>query len=438
MGPLPELGKWVRLEVSCEDVGLNPGEVLNGWAFTQHDGTVYWDHAGLVTKTPQDGQGYQSLLAWESAQKAIKKSTLPADVQAALKVKPDKRTPEQQKTIQQYFIENVHAGSQPLFALLRKEVAQFESELADVRKAMASTMIMADQPGERETFVLTRGQYDLPDKSQKVEPGVPKVLPPLPEDAPKNRLALARWLVSPQHPLTARVAVNGYWQRYFGTGIVKTSEDFGSQGEWPSHPELLDWLATEFMQTGWNVKKMQKLMVMSHAYRQDSQVSPKLFARDPENRLLARGPRFRLDAEMIRDSALSISGLLVEKIGGKSVKPYQPPGLWEAVGYTTSNTAKFTKDSGNDLYRRSVYIFWKRTSPPPSMSTLDAPSREACTVRRAQDQHPAASPLAFERHPIRRSSTAFGRTSHRRRRKDHRRPHHARLPPGDRASSFAA
>ena len=247
---------------------------------------------------------------------------------------------------------------------------------------------MADQPNPRETYVLTRGQYDQPDKSQKVEPGVPAVLPPLPKDAPPNRLALARWLVDPQHPLTARVTVNRYWQRFFGTGIVKTAEDFGSQGDWPSHPALLDWLATEFIDSGWNVKQIQKLIVMSHTYRQDSHVSPRLAARDPENRLLARGPRFRLDAEAIRDNALAVSGMLVEKIGGKSVKPYQPLGLWKAVGYTSSNTANFRKDAGNALYRRSVYTFWKRTSPPPSMSTFDAPSREACTVRRARTNTP--------------------------------------------------
>ena len=387
-GPLPEPGKWVRLEVAAGDVGLKPGDVINGWAFTQHDGTVYWDHAGIVTRTPQDGQGYRSLLAWESAQKAIKKSTLPAEVQAVLKIEADKRTAEQQATLKNYFIEHVHVDSQPLFAPHRQEIAKLQSELDALRSQMASTMIMADTPGMRETFVLTRGQYDQPDKSQKVEPGVPAVLPALPEDAPKNRLALAHWLASPDHPLTARVAVNRYWQHYFGTGIVKTAEDFGSQGEWPSHPDLLDWLATEFVKSGWNVKHMQKRIVMSHAYRQDSEVSPELFARDPENRLIARGPRFRLDAEMIRDNALSVSGLLVEKIGGKSVKPYQPPGLWEAVGYTSSNTARFKKDDGDALYRRSVYTFWKRTSPPPSMSTFDAPSREACTVRRARTNTP--------------------------------------------------
>lgn len=388
MGDLPERGKWVRLEVSAADVGLKPGETINGWAFTQHDGTVYWDRAGIVTEIPQAGQGYRSLLAWEAAQKKIKKSTLPGDVQTALKVAPEKRNAQQTGTLKNYFIEHVFPDSQPLFAPLRKEIAQIETQIAALQKTMSSTMIMADQPNKRETFVLTRGQYDQPDKSQKVEPGVPGVLPELPKDAPSNRLGFARWLVDPAHPLTARVAVNRYWQRYFGTGIVKTAEDFGSQGEWPSHPELLDWLATEFVESRWNIKHMQKLMVMSQAYRQSSNSTPELVAHDPGNRLIARGPRFRLDAEAIRDSALFISGLLVEQVGGKSVKPYQPSGLWKAVGYTNSNTANFKKDDGNALYRRSVYTFWKRTSPPPSMSTFDAPSREACTVRRARTNTP--------------------------------------------------
>lgn len=388
MGELPKLGEWVRLEVAAADVGLKPGETINGWAFTQHDGTVYWDHAGLITETPQAGQGYRSLLAWEDAQKKIKKSNLPAEVQAALKVARDKRNAQQTETIKHYFLEHVYPDSQPLFAPLRKEIAQLETQIAAIEKSMSSTMIMADQPNMRETYVLTRGEYDQPDKSQKVEPGVPDVLPDLPPNAPSNRLGLARWLVDSDHPLTARVAVNRYWQRYFGTGIVKTAEDFGSQGEWPSHPELLDWLATEFIDSGWNIKHMQKLMVMSHAYRQSSRTTPELVAGDPENRLIARGPRFRLDAEMIRDNALAMSGLLVEKIGGESVKPYQPAGLWEAVGYTNSNTANFKKDEGNALFRRSVYTFWKRTSPPPSMSTFDAPSRESCTVRRARTNTP--------------------------------------------------
>jgi hypothetical protein len=214
------------------------------------------------------------------------------------------------------------------------------------------------------------------------------MLPALPEGAPANRLGLARWLVDPRHPLMARVVVNRFWQHYFGIGLVKTAEDFGAQGERPSHPELLDWLASEFISSGWDVKHLQKLIVMSHAYRQSSQATPELLARDPENRLLARGPRFRLDAEVVRDAALASSGLLVEKIGGRSVKPYQPDGVWEAVAFLGSNTGVYKADPGEGLYRRSLYTFWKRTSPPASMSTFDAPSRETCTMRRPRTNTP--------------------------------------------------
>jgi hypothetical protein len=204
-----------------------------------------------------------------------------------------------------------------------------------------------------------------------------------------NRLGLAKWLVDPANPLTARVAVNRYWQLHFGTGIVKTAEDFGSQGEPPSHPELLDWLATEFVRSNWDVKAMQRLMVTSTAYRQSSHVTPDLQERDPENRLLARGPRFRLPAEMVRDNALAVSGLLVEKVGGASVMPYQPKGLWEETAYGDVYTAQtYEQGHGDDLYRRSMYTFWKRTSPPPALITFDAPDREKCTARRAVTNTP--------------------------------------------------
>jgi hypothetical protein len=199
------------------------------------------------------------------------------------------------------------------------------------------------------------------------------------------------WLVDPGHPLTARVTVNRIWQQYFGTGIVKTTEDFGSQGEWPSHPELLDWLATEFVASGWDVKHIHRLILTSATYRQASNASLELYARDPENRLLARGSRYRWDAEVLRDNALSISGLLVDEIGGRGVKPYQPEGVWEAVGYTTSNTVNFLQDHGSALYRRSLYTFWKRTAPPPAMQIFDAPSREVCVARRPRTNTPAGA-----------------------------------------------
>ncbi|HEY2951174.1 MAG TPA: DUF1553 domain-containing protein, partial [Verrucomicrobiae bacterium] len=220
----------------------------------------------------------------------------------------------------------------------------------------------------------------------KVEPGVPSILPPLPGGAPTNRLGLARWLVHPSHPLTARVTVNRFWQQYFGVGLVKTVEDFGAQGEAPSHRELLDWLATEFVRSGWDVKRMQRLIVTSAAYRQSSKFTPHLFARDSENRLLARGPRYRVDAEVVRDTALAVSGLLVEQRGGKSVKPYEPPGLWEAVSFNSAQ--KYVPDKGEGQYRRSLYTYWKRQSPPPNMLLFDAPTREYCSVRRSRSNTP--------------------------------------------------
>ena len=202
---------------------------------------------------------------------------------------------------------------------------------------------------------------------------------------PKTRLGLAKWIVDPENPLTARVAVNRYWQMYFGNGLVKTAEDFGSQGESPSHPELLDWLATEFIDSGWDIKAMQKLIVMSSAYRQSSRVTNELLEKDPENRLIARGPRYRLNGQSIRDQALAVSGLLVERIGGPPVMPYQPEGLWDEVsvkGY------KYIVGDGDDLYRRSMYTFWRRTVPPPSMMNFDNASREACSVLTARTNTP--------------------------------------------------
>jgi hypothetical protein len=236
----------------------------------------------------------------------------------------------------------------------------------------------------RDTFMLARGEYDK--VGDKVVPGVPSILPPMPKDAPANRLGLAQWLTAPDHPLTARVTVNRFWQQYFGVGFVKTAEDFGVQGERPSHPDLLDWLATEFVRTSWDVKRLQRLIVTSATYRQSSKIPSDLLVRDPENRLLARGPRFRVDGEVLRDLALYVSGLLVEKQGGRSVKPYEPPGLWEAVSF--NNSQKYVPDTGEGQYRRSLYTYWKRQSPPPNMLIFDAPTREYCVVRRPRTNTP--------------------------------------------------
>jgi hypothetical protein len=257
-------------------------------------------------------------------------------------------------------------------------VTSLQKQRERLVESFPTTMVMEELPRPRDTFVLIRGQYDK--HGAKVTPGVPACLPPLPKGVPQNRLGFARWLVDPSNPLTARVAVNRSWQMYFGTGLVKTAEDFGVQGEWPGHPELLDWLATEFVRTGWDVKHMQRLIVTSATYRQASRTSPELLRRDPENRLLARGPRFRLPAEILRDNALAISGLLVERVGGPSVKPYQPAGLWEELA-GEKGEGPYVQDRGPNLYRRGVYVYRKRTVPHPALATFDAPSREVCQVR---------------------------------------------------------
>ncbi len=271
-----------------------------------------------------------------------------------------------------YAPETVRQGHQQVRQLTREREKRIDS--------FPTTMIMQELPVPRDAFVLIRGEYDK--HGEKVQPGVPAALPRL-SGAKLNRLALARWLVDPRHPLTARVAVNRFWQMYFGTGLVKTVDDFGSQGEPPSHPELLDFLATEFVRGGWNVKALQKLIVTSSTYRQSSRVSRELLQKDPENRLLARGPRFRLSAEMIRDQALFVSGLLVEKIGGPSARPYQPAGLAKELG-----ADPYKQDQGENLYRRGLYTFWKRTVAPPMMINFDAPGRETCLVRETRTNTP--------------------------------------------------
>ena len=257
----------------------------------------------------------------------------------------------------------------------REDLEKFES-------ALPTLMVMKEAEVPKETFLRNRGVYH--DHGEKVERGVPGKLPPLPDNAPKNRLGFAKWLVSGDHPLTARVAVNRYWQKYFGIGLVKTVEDFGLQGELPSHPDLLDWLATEFVRTGWDVAAMQKLIVTSHAYRQDSRMTSEGREIDPDNRLLARGPRMRLTGQAIRDQALYLSGLLVEKVGGPSVSPYQPTNLWREM----SMGMTYKQSKGEDLYRRSLYTIWKRTVAPPTLAVFDSADREACWVNRKETNTP--------------------------------------------------
>lgn len=269
-----------------------------------------------------------------------------------------------------------HEHQDPAYAAAAAELRKLREEENDLIDDVPEIMVMKEMSLRRPTFVLRRGAYDAP--GEAVEPGTPERIFPFAKSLPPNRLGLARWMIDPQNPLTARVAVNCAWRIHFGRGLVATAEDFGTQGKLPTYPGLLDWLARRFVDSGWNLKNLHKQIVLSATYRQSSRASPELLARDPENLLLARGPRHRLRAEEIRDNALAISGLLSPRIGGPSVKPYQPEGLWEEAG-----TGKhYDQGKGEALYRRSLYTFWRRTAPPPSMLIFDAPSREVCTARR--------------------------------------------------------
>ncbi len=305
------------------------------------------------------------------------------DASAALRASPAARTAAQTRLLRDHFLGAVDAPALKLLAQLDRQLA----EDAALRNRGGISLVMEEKKdSEPFAHILNRGEYNQP--RAKVPAAVPAVLPPLPAGERADRLALARWLVDARNPLTARVTVNRAWQSLFGTGLVESAGDFGVTGARPSHPALLDWLAVEFREGGWDYRRLLKLMVMSATYRQSAAASPALMERDPANRLLARGPRHRLDAEQIRDQALAASGLLVAKLGGRPVHPYQPDGIWEEVAMKESTTRFYRQDRGEDLYRRSLYTIWKRTAPPPAMDILNAPSREVACVRRDRTNTP--------------------------------------------------
>ncbi|MFN9268866.1 MAG: DUF1553 domain-containing protein [Planctomycetaceae bacterium] len=271
-------------------------------------------------------------------------------------------------------------------AELTAELSRLEGERGQIAGRGTIAHVMQERPEVAKAYVLFRGEYDQ--RRDEVAPRTPAFLPPFPEGAPANRLGFAQWMLGPDQPLTSRVAVNRIWQELFGTGLVRTTGDFGISGELPANQQLLDWLAIEFRESGWDLKRFYKRLVMSATYRQSAQTTPAKLELDPQNRWLSRGPRFRMDAEMVRDYALATSGLLVERLGGPSVRPYQPAGVWEAVAMFGSNTRDYRADQGPNLYRRSMYTFWKRSAPPASMDVFNAPSRETCTVRRERTNTP--------------------------------------------------
>jgi hypothetical protein len=319
---------------------------------------------------------------WEAGLKpsnAASRKGIPKEVLAIVDTAKDKRTAGQSKTLGEYFRENA-----PELKPLRDQLGALEK----TRPKPPTVPVMVELPADRRrvTHVLRKGNFL--DPGAPVEPGVPKALHPYPSGAPADRLGLARWLIDPSNPLTARVAVNRYWAQIFGTGLVETEEDFGTQGEPPSHPELLDWLAVRYRDSGWDTKALLRLIVTSTTYRQTSKVRSELGEKDPRDRLLARAPRVRLEAEMVRDQALALSGLLSRKLGGPSIFPPQPDGLWQAA-FNGERTWKTSQ--GEDRYRRGLYVFWRRTVPYPSMATFDAPSREICAIKRVRTNTPLQS-----------------------------------------------
>ncbi|GIW92753.1 MAG: peptidyl-prolyl cis-trans isomerase [Pirellulaceae bacterium] len=390
VGAMVPAGQWVKLEVPAERLGLKAGDVITGFALTQFGGTVYWDRVGVIGVVDPANDPRYSFLAWwrENQGKELKEA--PQELRAVIKNGPEAAVDEQLRgRLRNYYVQQVCIETREQLRPLLEKRDQLRKQRNDYEANIPGTFIFRDLEQPRQAYRMVRGQYDRP--GEPVEPDVPGVLPPLRVEPPgrrPNRLDLAHWLVQPGHPLTARVAVNRFWQQVFGTGLVKTSWDFGVQGEPPSHPELLDWLAIWFQESGWDVKRLMRLLVTTRAFRQSSAVTAELLRRDPENRLYGRGPRIRLDAEQIRDNSLAVSGLLVRTMGGRGDRPYQPPNIWEPIGFVGSNTANYVQDHGAALYRRSIYVFLKRTAPPPFMSNFDAPSREAFCPRRERTNTP--------------------------------------------------
>ncbi|NCY03102.1 MAG: DUF1553 domain-containing protein, partial [Planctomycetia bacterium] len=328
------------------------------------------------------GVGLAGLAVWGRALSAgevegLSRAQLIADV---VKLPADER-PKAAEKLYGWWLE----AFDPPFQQAAATVRNLEAEHAEIRKRGTVAHVMNEKNEMAKAYVLDRGEYDK--RKDEVRADTPDVLPAFPETLPRNRLGLALWLLLQDHPLTSRVTVNRFWQEVFGTGLVRTSGDFGITGELPSHPELLDWLAVDFRESGWDVKRLFRLMVTTAAYRQSAATTPEKIAKDGANRLVSRGPRFRMDAEMIRDHALAASGLLVKQLGGPSVKPYQPEGIWEAVSMG-GNTNRYQQDTGENLYRRSLYWFWKRSAPPASLDIFNAPSRENCCVKRERTNTP--------------------------------------------------
>lgn len=404
MGPLPAVGEYALLTVPFEKLGFETGARIKTLVFTEQSGQVWLDFVQLVGETDPATDPLSSFLAWWRSMQDRDADQISSDLKELLKAGPDKEHPaELREKLKQYYLTHIQRIGESPVAAVRQAAEQARLARVAVEDTIPGTIVFKELEKPRDSFVMLRGQYDKP--GDKVEPNVPAAFPALKKDQPDaraTRLDLARWLLAPEHPLAARVTVNRFWQQMFGTGLVKTSFDFGAQGETPSHPELLDWLAIEFSagdsrspevlrsspRAPWNVKELIRLLLTSATFKQQSRTTPELQKRDPENRLYAHGPRFRLDAEQIRDNALFVSGLINLKMGGRGVRTYQPPNIWEPVGYADSNTRFYLQDHGDALYRRSLYSFLKRTAPPPFMTNFDGPNREQYCTRRERSNTP--------------------------------------------------
>lgn len=377
-------GQWTRLSLVAADFGLQPGDRIEGITLAQQGGIVDWDDLQVVGQASPAADPLESMAAWRRALGQAVPPELPGDLHAVVQAGPDKSlSDEEAGKLRQFYLAVVARPVTADLAAARQiwEAARTTRIVAE--EAAIGTFIYRELDTPRDSFVMLRGQYDKP--GDKVEPGIPAALPQLVPSQPGARLTrldLAHWLVSPDNPLAARVTANRLWQQFFGTGLVKTGYDFGTRGEPPTHPELLDWLASQLRESGWNLKQFVKMLLLTDAFRRDARRTPETLAADPGNRLYAHGPRFRLSAEQVRDNALFVSGLLNLEMGGRGVNPYQPPNIWEPVGYSDSNTRFYLQDHGPALYRRSLYVFLKRTAPPPFMSNFDGPNREqVCTLR---------------------------------------------------------
>jgi len=387
---MPEPGKWTTLSIDPVVLEIAPGSRISSIAVQMVGGRVTWDRCVVKGELSPAKDPLASFALWWKSHGKKAPADLPGTLAKTLTEGPDKTTEAKaREALLGFYLRRVAHPEAGTLAAPRTAWEEARVAVAAADEAIPTTFIFNDLPEPRETFIAERGQYNKP--GEKVEPAIPVNFGPFaaPKEARRlNRLDLAKWLVAPEHPLTARVTVNRFWQQVFGTGLVKTSHDLGSQGEPPTHPELIDWLAVSFVERGWDVKWLMKELLMSRAFRQSYRADATTLSVDPENRFLARAPRIRLDAEQIRDNALYLSGLIDLTMGGRGTRTYQPPNIWEPVGYGDSNTRYYLQDHGSALYRRSLYIFFKRTAPPPFMTNFDAPNREQSCTKRERNNTP--------------------------------------------------